>query len=95
MPTYIYETIVPEGETPERFEVVQRMADAALEKHPDTGAPVKRVIVPVNIGTRWSEIESKVKSDRKLKGTGLTKYVKSGDGTYEKAGGDGPATLSA
>ncbi len=41
MPTYVYETIAP---TPERFEVRQGFNDAALTMHPETGAPVRRVI---------------------------------------------------
>ncbi|MCB1225275.1 MAG: zinc ribbon domain-containing protein [Verrucomicrobiales bacterium] len=46
MPTYIYETIpATPGEVPERFETRQSMTDAALTHHPETGAPVRRVIV--------------------------------------------------
>lgn len=41
MPTYVYETISP---TPERFEVRQGFAEPALTAHPETGAPVRRVI---------------------------------------------------
>ncbi len=45
MPTYIYETIPQhEGEQPVRFEVRQSMYDAPLKAHPQTGAPVQRVI---------------------------------------------------
>jgi len=45
MTTYVYETIPRRpGETPERFEVLQSMQDAALTRHPDTGQPVRRVI---------------------------------------------------
>ena len=45
MATYVYETIPRDaGETPRRFEVVQSMKDAPLERHPDTGEPVRRVI---------------------------------------------------
>jgi len=41
MPTYIYETV----ETPNlQFEVKQSMKDAPLTQHPETGAPVRRVI---------------------------------------------------
>jgi predicted nucleic acid-binding Zn ribbon protein len=41
MPTYVYETISP---TPERFEIRQRFDDPALTAHPETGAPVRRVM---------------------------------------------------
>lgn len=45
MATYVYETIPRHtGETPRRFEVVQSMKAAPLERHPDTGEPVRRVI---------------------------------------------------
>lgn len=46
MPTYIYETIPSNDvEQPKRFEVRQSMKDSALTHHPDTGVPVRRVIV--------------------------------------------------
>lgn len=45
MATYVYETIPRQpGEAPRRFEMVQSMKDAPLERHPDTGEPVRRVI---------------------------------------------------
>ena len=45
MATYIYETIPKTPrQKPRRFEVEQRMNDAALTKDPKTGAPVRRVI---------------------------------------------------
>lgn len=45
MATYIYET-VPQNkkQKPKRFEVEQRMSDAALTEDPKTGLPVRRVI---------------------------------------------------
>lgn len=44
MPTYIYQTIPKDGETPIQFEIVQSMKDAPLTRHPETGLPVKRII---------------------------------------------------
>ncbi len=44
MPTYIYESRPTDGTAPERFEVVQRMTDEPLAKHPQSGVPVRRVI---------------------------------------------------
>ncbi len=44
MPTYIYETIAADGAPGERFEISQRMSEAALTTHPETGEPVRRVI---------------------------------------------------
>jgi predicted nucleic acid-binding Zn ribbon protein len=45
MPVYQYETLpaVPDGPV-RRFEVKQSMNDRPLEKHPETGEPVRRVI---------------------------------------------------
>lgn len=46
MPTYVYETLPQfEGEQTKRFEIRQSMMDAALTQHPDSGQPVRRVIV--------------------------------------------------
>ncbi len=44
MPTYLYESRPTDGSAPERFEVVQRMTDEPLARHPQTGARVRRVI---------------------------------------------------
>jgi len=45
MATYVYETIPAKaGENPHRFELVQSMKDAPLQRHPDTGEPVRRVV---------------------------------------------------
>lgn len=45
MPIYTYETI-PQSpdEQPETFEIKQSMTEPALERHPETGKPVRRVI---------------------------------------------------
>jgi predicted nucleic acid-binding Zn ribbon protein len=46
MATYIYETIPNKpGQKPKRFEVVQKMSDPPLTTDPDSGLPVRRVIV--------------------------------------------------
>ncbi len=44
MPTYIYQTIAAEGQQTETFELRQGMSDPPLERHPESGAPVRRVI---------------------------------------------------
>lgn len=44
MPTYTYETIPAPGDATERFEWRQSMSEPALETHPETGVPVRRVI---------------------------------------------------
>ena len=43
MPTYVYQVVTEDGSEGEVFEVVQKMSEAALKKHPETGAPVRRI----------------------------------------------------
>lgn len=91
MPTYVYEVVRPDGSAGERFEVSQSMADPPLETHPETGAKVRRIFTPPNIAGRYTEAAAgKQLSDNNLERLGFTKYVKSGDGKYEKALGQGP-----
>lgn len=46
MATYVYETIPQQpDESPQQFELVQSMNDAPLSRHPDTGQPVRRVVM--------------------------------------------------
>ncbi len=44
MATYVYETIPSDGSAPRRFEVEQGMNEPPLERDPETGLPVRRVI---------------------------------------------------
>jgi len=49
VPTYVYETIPSNPrEKPRRFEVFQRMSDAALTAVPETGQPVRKIITGGN-----------------------------------------------
>ena len=46
MTTYIYETIPQnDGEAVKHYEIKQSMADRALTRHPETGDPIRRVIL--------------------------------------------------
>jgi predicted nucleic acid-binding Zn ribbon protein len=46
MTTYVYETIPAQpGRKPRYFEIKQSMKDAALTKHPETGEPIRRVVL--------------------------------------------------
>lgn len=46
MAVYVYETIPSkEGETVRTYEIRQSMKDAAFTKHPETGEPIRRVIM--------------------------------------------------
>lgn len=51
MATYVYETIPKNPkDKPRRFEVQQKMSEPALTKDPETGLPVRRVIIG---GSGW------------------------------------------
>jgi predicted nucleic acid-binding Zn ribbon protein len=94
MPTYVYEVVLPDGKPGERFEVSQGMNDPPLAVHPQTGAPVRRVLTAPNIAGRYTEAAAtKSMSDKNLERLGFTKYVKSSDGTYEKTVGQGPSQI--
>ena len=46
MATYVYETIPAKaGQKPRRFEFVQKMTDPPLKKDPESGLPVRRIII--------------------------------------------------
>lgn len=98
MPTYVYEVLDKNGKpTGEVFEQVQRMKDAALTKHPVTGAPVRRAVVAPAIAGKWSDLKGRAAlSNKNLERLGFTKYEKRGDGYMERvAGKEGPKSISA
>jgi hypothetical protein len=72
------------------------MSEEPLTKHPESGQLIRRVLCAPAIGGRWSDsaMGRSVADDKKLDRLGFTKYVKSGDGTYEKRAGKGPDTIS-
>jgi predicted nucleic acid-binding Zn ribbon protein len=46
MTTYVYETIPSKaGEKPRYFEIKQSMSEAPLAQHPETGEPIRRVVL--------------------------------------------------
>lgn len=50
MPTYVYKNL----ETGELYELKQSMKDEPYTQHPETGAPVKRLISPPAIAFKGS-----------------------------------------
>lgn len=95
MPTYVYQVITDDGSAGEIFEVVQKMSEEALTKHPETGESVKRIIQPPNVAGKWSDQGTKkMLSNENLDRIGFTKYERSSDGTYEKKAGKGPRFIS-
>jgi putative FmdB family regulatory protein len=67
-----------------RFEVMQRVADAKLRRCPTCNKPCERLISAVPVHGKFS-----TKSDSRLKDLGMTKYVKTSDGSYERTVGKG------
>ena len=94
MPLYVYEVVLPDGSGGEQFEALQPMSADPLTVHPDTGEPVRRVIGTPNAPRKWTDSQGAAKiSDKNLAAKGFTKYVKTGDGTYEKTTGTGPKQI--
>lgn len=44
VPIYEYQILNPDGTVRDVFEIEQRMSDASLSNHPDTGEPVRRIL---------------------------------------------------
>ncbi len=96
MPIYVYEVVLDDGEAGQMFEVMQKMTDEPLTKHPTTGQPVRRVIQPPHVAGQWSESGARQQlTDKNIEAHGMTKYVRTSDGTYEKRVGRGPDMISA
>lgn len=96
MPTYVYEVITDDGDEGQVFEVVQRMSEAPLTKHPTTGQPVRRIIQAPNLPAKWTDRHAKKQlSNENLAKQGFTKYERSSGGEYHRtAGTGGPETIS-
>lgn len=95
MPTYVYVTIQEDGSDGEAFEVVQKMSESPLKKHPETGEPVRRVPqAPIIPGPGSDAHTKKLLDNKNLDRLGFTKYEKAGDGHYEKKAGQGPNVIS-
>lgn len=96
MPVYVYEIITESGQPGPRFEYTQRMSDPPLKRHPDSGQPVRRVILSPNLGLKHSEgsIQNKL-DNRNIEKAGFTKYEKDKlTGQYHRvAGKQGPETI--
>ncbi len=66
-----------------RFEIVQRLSEPKLKRCPTCKKPVERLISAVAVHGKFSM------SPSKLKDLGMTKYVKTSDGSYERTVGQG------
>ena len=96
MPTYLYVVDQADGSDGEPYEVVQKMSEPPLEKHPETGEPVRRVPTMPNLPLSHSDAAERSKlSNKNLDRLGFPKYEKAGDGHYEKKAGKGPDVISS
>ena len=68
------------------FEVFQSMSAEPQKRCEDCGAPVQRLFSAPAIHGKGTRILS----NKNLAEKGFTKYVKAGDGHFEKAAGEGP-----
>ena len=70
------------------FEIMQKLSEPKLKKCPHCGKPVERLLSAVGVHTKFSMSKSK------LNDLGMTKYVKTSDGSYERtAGHKGPKLI--
>ena len=84
MPLYEYAPVSGKCKTCHgRFEVSQRIAEPKLTACPTCGKAVERLVGAPRIGGKYST------SDSRIKELGMTKYVRSEEGGYERAAGTG------
>lgn len=96
MPVYVYEIVLPDGSGGEVFEVLQGIHEPPLTVHPETGQSIRRTLTAANVAGKRSDLGKPADlSDKNLAAKGFTKYVKTGDGQYEKTTGTGPKSISA
>jgi len=81
MPIYEYQARNESSSCPHcarPFECLQRMADPPLEKCPECGAAVSRIVSRPSVGGSKSSL------DQRAKAAGFTKLQRLGKGEYEK-----------
>jgi hypothetical protein len=96
VPIYVYETVSPEGQPGERFELQQSMREPPLTTHPETGVPVRRVPQLPHLATKYTPGATASKLDNhNVEAKGFTKYERDKlTGRYHKvAGKQGPSVL--
>jgi len=88
MPVYVYRNL----RTNESFEVQQRITEAALTHHPETGDPVKRLIQPVGIAFKGSGfyVNDSRSASRGSAAKGSGEASAAGDSAGDSAGGAAP-----
>jgi predicted nucleic acid-binding Zn ribbon protein len=97
MPIYSYQILNEDGTEGEIFEIMRKMSDPELKKHPDTGQKVKRIFTAPHIAGLTNSLHDTSRlSDKNLEKNGFTTYRKNGKGHYDRTTGTaGPDHLSA
>jgi hypothetical protein len=93
MPIYEYKHVENDvNDCDEVIEVFQNMSAAPLERCPKCMRAIKKMI---SVPCKHQDSVKNTLSDSNLSQKGFSKYVKTGDGTYEKMTGpdEAPATL--
>lgn len=72
------------------FDVLQKLAEAALTRCPQCGAAIHRVISAPNVASGNAHVLSEDHAAKR----GFTQYRRSEKGVYEKAYGKGPRYIS-
>lgn len=89
MPTYVYDILDRKGRpTGRTVEIIQSIKADPLRKHPETGEPIRRAIVPPTLGLALSAKKASL-SNRNLEKLGFTKYERKGKGYMERVAGKG------
>jgi hypothetical protein len=91
MPMYVYEVLDEQGAVCDVFEIIQKITEPQLTRHPETGQPVRILITAPFVAKKThGELPKGDISDRNLEKLGFTKYKKKRGGGYDKVVGDGP-----
>lgn len=87
MPTYTYE-VLNGVSPPEIFEYDQPVNQPPLERHPITNEAVRRTVTASSLSLRHSAIKEKnILSEKNLKKHGFSKFVRSGENSFERTVG--------
>ena len=89
MPVYVYEVIEADGSPGERFEVLQSMKEDPLSVHPQSGKPVRKVLLAPNIASKYTPGQTRNRIEtRNVEKAGFTKYEKDKlTGRYHRTAG--------
>lgn len=92
MPFYTYLAATDEScdKCHDGFDILQRLNSDPLERCPECGNKVKKVISAPNVVSGKAHLTT----DKTAAKKGFTKYKRAGKGVYEKTAGKGPKYIS-